>query len=258
MKATEPVSPSAPPFLVKVGADVGGGAVAVVGQRLDDDGDAARAVALVADLLVVLGVAARGLLDGALDIVLRHRLRPWRSAPPGAGAGSSPGRACPLLAATVISRASLENIFDAHRVLAALAVHDVLELRMAGHGVPCLSKIASVGMAGLIDKSAENVQTQALWRHGSRKRDAGAAASDLEATPALSLTVEARRQRRRLPMTPACASSPLLPLPSPARPRRLAAAQTSCRAAAWRSRRRCRRSPTPRFDAGTGAVGGRR
>ena len=41
------------------GADVGGGAVAVVGQRLDDQGGAAGAIALVADLLVVLAVAAR-------------------------------------------------------------------------------------------------------------------------------------------------------------------------------------------------------
>ena len=55
-------------------ADRAAGAVAVVGQRLDDDGDAARAVALVADRLVVLGVAAGGLLDGALDVVLGHVL----------------------------------------------------------------------------------------------------------------------------------------------------------------------------------------
>ena len=74
MKATEPVSPSAPPYLGEVRADAAGGAVAVVGQRLDDHGDAARAIALVAHLLVVLGVAAHRLLDGALDIVLGHVL----------------------------------------------------------------------------------------------------------------------------------------------------------------------------------------
>src|SRR6185369_1575441 len=56
------------------GADVGGGAVAVVGQRLDDDGDAAGAVTLVADLVIVLALIAERLLDGALDIVLRHVL----------------------------------------------------------------------------------------------------------------------------------------------------------------------------------------
>ena len=56
-------------------ADVGRGAVAVVGQRLDDQRDAGRAEALVADFLVILGVAARRLVDRALDIVLGHRLR---------------------------------------------------------------------------------------------------------------------------------------------------------------------------------------
>src|SRR5207245_8876702 len=54
------------------GAEVGGGAVTVVGQRLDDDGDAAGAIALVADLVIVLALIAERLLDGALDIVLRH------------------------------------------------------------------------------------------------------------------------------------------------------------------------------------------
>ena len=39
-------------------AHVAGGAVLVVGQHLDDDRDAARPIALVAHLVVVLGVAA--------------------------------------------------------------------------------------------------------------------------------------------------------------------------------------------------------
>src|SRR3546814_20405557 len=50
-----------------------GGAVAVVGQRLDDHGDAAGAIALVAHLFVIVGtVAAGAALDGALDGILRH------------------------------------------------------------------------------------------------------------------------------------------------------------------------------------------
>ena len=53
--------------LGEVGAHVGGGAVAVVGQDLDDDGDAAGAVALVANLVIGLGIAALRLLDGAVD-----------------------------------------------------------------------------------------------------------------------------------------------------------------------------------------------
>ena len=62
--------------LCEVGADIGGGPVAVVGQRLDDHGDAAGPVALVADLIVVLTVAADRLLDRAFDVVLRHVFRP--------------------------------------------------------------------------------------------------------------------------------------------------------------------------------------
>ena len=54
-------------------ADVGRGPVLVVGLGLDEDGDPARAVALVDDLLELLGVAAAGrLVDGPLDVVRRH------------------------------------------------------------------------------------------------------------------------------------------------------------------------------------------
>src|SRR3546814_9281865 len=53
------------------GAHVGDGAVAVVGQRLDDQRNAAGAEAFVADFLVILAVALRCLVDRALDIVIR-------------------------------------------------------------------------------------------------------------------------------------------------------------------------------------------
>ena len=54
-------------------ADLGRRAVAVVGRRLDEDRDAARAVALVHDLLVLDVVAAAGrLLDRPLDVVGGH------------------------------------------------------------------------------------------------------------------------------------------------------------------------------------------
>ena len=74
------------------GADVSGGAVAIVGQGLDDQGDAARAVALVAHLLVALVLVARPRL------IARSMLSfgSWRRAPPhGASAGADwpPGRA---------------------------------------------------------------------------------------------------------------------------------------------------------------------
>jgi len=49
------------------------GAVAVVGHRLDNDGNALRTVALVDDLFIVLGIArAERLIDSALDIIVRH------------------------------------------------------------------------------------------------------------------------------------------------------------------------------------------
>jgi hypothetical protein len=56
---------------------VGGGAVLVVGQRLDDHRDALRAVSLVGDRLerIGVGVGARALRDRAVDVVARHRVR---------------------------------------------------------------------------------------------------------------------------------------------------------------------------------------
>src|SRR5690606_6482113 len=57
-------------------AEVGHGPVRVVRERLDEDGDAAGAVALVRHLLVVGPLDLAGApLDGALDGVLRHVLR---------------------------------------------------------------------------------------------------------------------------------------------------------------------------------------
>src|SRR5204862_6117653 len=48
------------------GADVGGGAVAVVAERFDDDRNAAGTKTLVADLFIILGVAGRRLVDRLL------------------------------------------------------------------------------------------------------------------------------------------------------------------------------------------------
>ena len=92
-------------------ADGAAGAVAVVGQRLDDHGDAAGPVAFVADRLVVLGVAARRLLDGPLDVVLGHVLGACRLMARRRRAFIS-GSGMPVLAATVISRASLANSLE--------------------------------------------------------------------------------------------------------------------------------------------------
>ena len=56
------------------GAHIGGGAVAVVGERLAQHGDAGRTVALVYDGLVVRGVLAgtERLVDGDFDLILRQ------------------------------------------------------------------------------------------------------------------------------------------------------------------------------------------
>jgi len=88
MKLTELVSPRLPPALLN---SVRTSAVAVVGQRLDDDGDAAGAVTLVAHL-VIGGVvlAARAALDGPFHGIARHiRLarRDDRRAQPRIGGG---------------------------------------------------------------------------------------------------------------------------------------------------------------------------
>src|SRR4029079_18153797 len=54
-------------------ADLGRRPVAVVRRGLDEDRHAARAVALVHDLLELFGLAAAGrLVDRALDVVGRH------------------------------------------------------------------------------------------------------------------------------------------------------------------------------------------
>src|SRR5688572_15002871 len=114
------------------GADIRRGAVAVVGQRLDDDGDAAGAEAFVAHLFIILGVAALALLDGALDHVLGHALRLGRE-DGGAEARIVIGIGQALLGGDRDFAAQLGEQLGALGILLALAEHDVLELGMAGH-----------------------------------------------------------------------------------------------------------------------------
>ena len=114
-------------------AHLAGGAIAVVGQRLDDHRHAARAVALVAHLVVVgVGLAARPALDRPIDRVARHvgvACRDHRRPQPRVRrriGGTQPG-----------SRRDLADQLGVDlrlgRVLPALAMHDVLELGMASH-----------------------------------------------------------------------------------------------------------------------------
>ena len=138
MKETEPVSPRAPPFLENSGAHIGGGAVAVVCQHFHDQADAAGAEALVADLLEVVGFAARRLLDGALDMASRgmdsaraHCSMARRRRALDGRVG--PGRTC--LAAMVMSRESLENSLERFLSCAPLRNWMFLNLEWPAMGV---------------------------------------------------------------------------------------------------------------------------
>ena len=54
-------------------ADIGGGAVAVIGQHLYDDSDTGGAVAFVLEVFVAVAVAGgQRLVNGALDVVFWH------------------------------------------------------------------------------------------------------------------------------------------------------------------------------------------
>ena len=120
--------------LGEIGAHVGSGTVAVVGQRLDDQRHAAGAIALVADLVVVLAVRARCLLDGAVDIVLGHVLDPGGD-DGGAQAGIHVRIGQAHLRGHGDFAGKLGKELRALRILLALAVHDVGVLGMTGHGV---------------------------------------------------------------------------------------------------------------------------
>jgi hypothetical protein len=128
MKDTELVSPRLPPALVSAVRISPGGTVAVVGQRLDDEGDPARAVAFVAHLLVG-GVVfpARPALDGAFHRVLGHvGVTGGDHGGPETRIGVRVGQAC--LGRDRQLADDLGEDLGALRVLRALAIHDVLEL----------------------------------------------------------------------------------------------------------------------------------
>ena len=127
-------------------AHVGGGAIAVVGQRLDDERHACGAVAFVAHFFVVIAFVGRGLVDRALDIVLGHRLRLGRVD------RSAQARVHVSIGYAHLGRhgdfaRELAELRRALFVLRTLAVHDVLELGMACHGLPIVCRPALVAGA---------------------------------------------------------------------------------------------------------------
>src|SRR5262245_12490261 len=129
-------------ILGKDRAHFASGAVAIVGQGLDDHCNAARAVTLVADFVVIFGVGALRFLDCPLDIILRHVLGPrCKHGRPQPGIEGWIGQ-------TELGRDSyfpceLAEKLGARLILAALAMHDVFELGMTGH-----KKRARLGMPG--------------------------------------------------------------------------------------------------------------
>ena len=117
-------------------ADFASGAVAVVGQSLDDDRHAARPITLVADFIVAFRVGALRLLDGAVDVVLRHVLGARRKH------RRAQARIECRVGQTELGRngdfpRKLAEQLGARLILAPLAVHDVLELGMTCHRKTC-------------------------------------------------------------------------------------------------------------------------
>ena len=119
--------------LIKVVAHVGSRAVAVIGQGLDHDGDAAGAVALVGDCFVLGLVAALGALDDALDVVVGHAV--------GLGLGDQGSQlgvgsrvAAALLNGNGDLTADLGENLGAGAVGLFLFTFDVIPFAMSGHG----------------------------------------------------------------------------------------------------------------------------
>ena len=101
-------------------AHLGDGARRVVGDRVDQQRDAAGAVALVHHFLIVDALELTGaLLDRALDVLLRHRAAA-RCRSRCASRGLPPGSPPPSLAAMVISRMSFVNSAPRFASVAAL------------------------------------------------------------------------------------------------------------------------------------------
>ena len=114
-------------------AHVGSRAVAVIGQGLDHNGDAAGAVALVGDCLILRLIATLGALDDTLDVVVRHTV--------GLGLGDQRsqlgvggGVAAALLNGNGDLTADLGENLGAGAVSLFLFAFNVIPFAMSGHG----------------------------------------------------------------------------------------------------------------------------
>src|SRR4029079_4630692 len=138
--------------LREVGANIGSGAVPVIGERFNNDRDAAGTITLVANLVVVLAFAAARFFHRALDRVFRHVFLPGgndRGAQPRVHAGIG-------LAHFGGDRDFPRQLAEQLRflgILPALAVHDVLELGMSGHAVSLeIRAVWGAGKGGVIGR----------------------------------------------------------------------------------------------------------
>jgi len=136
-------------MLVEGGANLRGAAVAIVGERFHDDGDAARPIALVAHFLVIGRILAAGAaLDRTLDGIPRH-IGGARRGQGGTKAGIHVGIGQAGARRGGQFADQLGEDLGALRVLRALAMHDVLELGMTGHrNGPRISNKALASVSG--------------------------------------------------------------------------------------------------------------
>ena len=145
----------------------------------------------------------------------------------------------PILAATVISRASLENIFD--RTASWRPLRCMMFLNCEWPAMASLSSSRGFRNGGLIDKSAQKVQTTGAPAR-SRKRDCPPTIAGDRRPRAI--VASARQPDRETAMLRLSAAVLCLALVlagrSPRRPRK-----SRRRRDAWRSPKRCRRSPMP-------------
>ena len=130
-------------------ADVARGAVAVVGHGLDDDGNAARAVAFVGDGLVAVALTGGSrLFEHTLDVVVRHVGR-LGLGDDGREAGviRGVGDAAALLDGYDHFLGDLRKGSRALCVLRALGFLNVMPLGMSGHEESSLQKFSFVSLS---------------------------------------------------------------------------------------------------------------
>jgi hypothetical protein len=114
-------------ILGEQGTHIAGRPVAVIGQRLNHDGNPTRPIALITHGIEILRINARGLFDRALDRVPRHVSRPRvLHRKPEAGIHGRVRKAC--LCRNSYLAAQLGKGIGSEFVLPALPVHNVFIL----------------------------------------------------------------------------------------------------------------------------------